>query len=108
MDVQLCHDLERLVATQIQSGRYARQEDVLHDVRSWLRERDPDGVVDQSTAPRPMSDEEFRQHLLRTGRVSQLPAADRKDWPQEPWEPIRVEGEPVSRTILRERRSLIG
>jgi itaconate CoA-transferase len=26
-----------------------------------------------------MSDEEFRQHLLRTGKVSQLPAADRKD-----------------------------
>jgi hypothetical protein len=104
MDVQLCHDLERLVTAQIQSGRYAREEDVLRDVRAWLRERDPDEVVDQSTARRPMSDEEFRQHLLRTGRVSQLPAADREGQLQDAWEPIRVEGEPVSQTILRERR----
>jgi Arc/MetJ-type ribon-helix-helix transcriptional regulator len=100
MDVQLCHDLERLVTSQLQSGRYTREEDVIREVRAWLRERDPE----PSTARQPMSDEEFRQHLLRTGRVSQLPAADREDRPQEPWNPIRVEGEPVSQTILRERR----
>lgn len=100
MDVQLRHDLDRLVTTQLQSGRYPREEDVLQEVRAWLVARAP-----EPPGPRqPMSDEEFRQHLLRTGRVSQLPVADRKDQPQEPWEPIRVEGEPVSQTILRERR----
>jgi Arc/MetJ-type ribon-helix-helix transcriptional regulator len=104
MDVQLCHDLERLVAAQIESGRYARAEDVLRAVREWLRERDSESGFETSTARRPMSDEEFRQHLLRTGRVSQLPVADRKDQAQDPWKPIRVEGEPVSQTILRERR----
>ena len=104
MDVQLCHDLEQLVTSQLRSGRYTREEHILREVRAWLRERQPDEVPERSATPPPMSDDEFRQHLLRTGRVSRLPTGDRKSLPREPWEPIRVEGEPVSQTILRERR----
>lgn len=104
MDVQLCQDLDRLVNSQIKNGRYSRPEDVIREVRYWIRGRDPEPDPGPSRASRRMSDEEFRQHLLRTGRVSQLPAVDRKDRPREPWEPIRIEGEPVSQTILRERR----
>lgn len=104
MDVQLCDDLERLVTTQIQSGRYAREEDVIREVRAWLREHDHEEGLESAKAHRPMSDEEFRQHLLRTGRISQLPTAERKNQPQESWQPIRVEGEPVSQATLRERR----
>ncbi len=102
MDVEIREDLERLVNGRIQSGRYTR-EDVLRAVRAWLHEHD----VEESEHPavrQPMTDEELRQYLLRTGRISQLPTGDWKGQKEDHWKPIPVEGEPVSQTIIRERR----
>ena len=50
-----------------------------------------------------MTEEEFKQQLLRSGRVSSLPT------PSDPasrpaFQPISLEGEPLSETIIRERR----
>jgi hypothetical protein len=59
----------------------------------------------QSLAPRitEMTEEEFKQQLLKSGRVSSLPT------PSDPasrpaFQPISLEGEPLSETIIRERR----
>ena len=63
--------------------------------------------VEESEHPavrQPMTDEELRQYLLRTGRISQLPTGDWKGQKEDHWKPIPVEGEPVSQTIIRERR----
>src|SRR5262249_8146923 len=104
MDVQLCEDLERLVQAQLQSGRYTREEDVIQDVWAWLRDHQTGEASEQPSRPRPMTDAEFRGHLLRTARISELPVADGKGWTQGHWKPIPIEGEPLSQTILRERR----
>ncbi len=50
-----------------------------------------------------MTEEEFKQQLLKSGRVSSLPT------PSDPasrpaFQPITLEGEPLSETIIRERR----
>jgi hypothetical protein len=51
----------------------------------------------------PMSEEEFKQQLLRSGLMSSLPTpADPASRPV--FEPIAIEGEPLSETIIRERR----
>jgi hypothetical protein len=52
---------------------------------------------------RGMTEAEFKEHLLRTGRISSLPT------PAGPtsrpvFQPIALEGEPISETIIRERR----
>lgn len=48
------------------------------------------------------AEEAFKRHLLQTGLVSQLPAtpeaADEDDVP------VVVAGEPISETVIRERR----
>ena len=50
-----------------------------------------------------MTEAEFKQHLLRTGRISTLPnPADPASRPV--FQPIALEGEPLSETIIRERR----
>ena len=103
MDVEIREDLERLVSGCIQSGRYTR-EDVMRAIRAWLHEHDAEEESEHPAAPQPMTDEEFRQHLLRTGRISQLPTGDWKGRRDDAWKPIPVEGEPVSQTIIRERR----
>jgi hypothetical protein len=58
----------------------------------------------KATAPKKkMTEAEFDQHLLKIGLMSQLPdtAADYDD-PDDV--PIAIKGEPLSETVIRERR----
>lgn len=58
----------------------------------------------KATPPRKkMTEAEFDQHLLKIGLMSQLPdtAADYDD-PDDV--PVKIKGEPLSETIIRERR----
>jgi hypothetical protein len=50
-----------------------------------------------------MTEAEFDQHLLKIGLMSQLPdtAADYDD-PDDV--PVKIKGEPLSETVIRERR----
>jgi hypothetical protein len=54
-------------------------------------------------AKEPMTKDEFHRHLIELGLMSQLPdtAADYDD-PDD--EPIPIKGEPLSETVIRERR----
>jgi hypothetical protein len=54
-------------------------------------------------AKKPMTKEEFHRHLIEIGLMSRLPdtAADFDD-PAD--EPIPIKGEPLSETVIRERR----
>jgi len=54
-------------------------------------------------ARKPLTEAEFDQHLLSIGLLSQLPdtAADFDD-PED--QPIDIRGEPLSETVIRERR----
>jgi len=50
-----------------------------------------------------MTEAEFKQHLLKSGRTASLPTpADPASRPV--FQPITLEGEPLSETIIRERR----
>jgi hypothetical protein len=54
-------------------------------------------------AKKPMTKDEFHRHLIEIGLMSKLPdtAADFDD-PDD--EPIAIKGEPLSETVIRERR----
>jgi hypothetical protein len=46
---------------------------------------------------------EFDQHLLAIGLISQLPDTE-ADFDDPEDEPIKIKGEPLSKTVIRERR----
>jgi hypothetical protein len=50
-----------------------------------------------------MTGAEFDQHLLRIGLMSQLPDTD-ADFDDPDDVPVDIKGEPLSETVLRERR----
>ena len=79
----------------IQSGQFASVDDAIALAVSRLLRPPP--------AKTPLTEEELLQHMLAIGMISQLPdtAADFDD-PDD--EPIEIEGEPLSETIIRERR----
>jgi Arc/MetJ-type ribon-helix-helix transcriptional regulator len=95
MTIHLPEDVELALRAEVQSGRFASVDDVIVlAVRRLLR---------PPPAKTPLTQEELDQYMLAIGVISQLPdtAADFDD-PDD--EPIEIEGEPLSETIIRERR----
>lgn len=52
----------------------------------------------------PPSREEYEKYLLAKGIISHIPTRQPPSPEREAFKPIEVEGEPLSETIIRERR----
>jgi Arc/MetJ-type ribon-helix-helix transcriptional regulator len=112
MTIHLSKDLEQFVHDVVRAGLYTHEDDVIRDALNRLRQtmpRDPEVPGKKTTRARParrkkpLTREEFDQQLLALGLMSQLPdiSADFDD-PDD--QPIAIEGEPLSETVIRERR----
>lgn len=112
MTIDLPKDLERFVHAAIRSGRYKREEDVVRDALTRLRQSMPDGAAappkptksrKATSKKKPLNKEEFHRQLVKIGLMSQLPdtLADYDD-PDD--QPVDIQGEPLSETVIRERR----
>jgi hypothetical protein len=84
-------------------------EQVTRRAREFAGHRVRVTVLDELTAPtdpasqEKLAEEAFKLHLLATGLVSQFPTEPGAGTDEDD-APIVVSGEPVSETILRERR----
>lgn len=112
MNVILPKDLEQFVDDAVRAGRYARKADVIRDALTRLKEAMPEeaaaperraGPAEPARPKKPRSKEDFHRRLIKIGLMSQLPdtAADFED-PND--QPIEIQGEPLSETVIRERR----
>ncbi len=106
MTIHLSKDLEKFVHGAVRDGLYAREDDVIRDALLRLKQTMP-GKKTKHAKPaqqkKPLTRAEFDQKLLELGLITQFPdtAADFDD-PDD--EPIAIEGEPLSETVIRERR----
>src|SRR5438128_2119741 len=113
MTIHLPKDLERFVHEAVRAGRYAREDDVIRDALLRLQQAMPgDGAPARQSPKRakpakpkkkPLTAAEFDQHLLNLGLMSQLPDTD-ADFDDPDDQPIDIRGEPLSETVIRERR----
>jgi Arc/MetJ-type ribon-helix-helix transcriptional regulator len=113
MTIHLSTDLEQIVHDAVRAGLYAREDDVIRDVLTKLKETLPENTKTRAKkaksskpAPqkkKPLTEAEFDQHLLNIGLMSQLPDTD-ADFDDPDDEPITIKGEPLSETVIRERR----
>jgi Arc/MetJ-type ribon-helix-helix transcriptional regulator len=114
MTIHLSKDLEQIVDAAVRAGLYAREEDVIRDALTRLQQAMPNHArTTRKTAKRakaasqkpkkPLTEAEFDQHLLSIGLMSQLPDTD-ADFDDPDDEPITIKGEPLSETVIRERR----
>jgi Arc/MetJ-type ribon-helix-helix transcriptional regulator len=95
--IQLPEDLECGVRATVRSGAFASEDEVIAEaVRQFLRKQPP-------LAKTPMTEEELQRHMLEIGLLTQLPdtSADFDD-PED--QLVDIEGEPLSETVIRERR----
>jgi Arc/MetJ-type ribon-helix-helix transcriptional regulator len=114
MTIHLSKDLEQIVDAAVRAGLYARQEDVIREALTRLEQTMPKAARAARKAPKrtkgaaqkpkkPLTEAEFDQHLLSIGLMSQIPDTD-ADFDDPDDEPITIKGEPLSETVIRERR----
>jgi Arc/MetJ-type ribon-helix-helix transcriptional regulator len=100
MTIHLSKDQERFVHKAVLAGLYASEDDLFADAVERLRQAMPKPALEKK---KNLTEAEFKQHLLESGRISSLPTpADPASRPA--FQPITLEGEPLSETIIRERR----
>jgi Arc/MetJ-type ribon-helix-helix transcriptional regulator len=115
MTIHLSKDLEQFVHDAVRAGLYAREDDVIRDALTRLRQDMPAAATPpRKSAKRakpaqpkkkPLTRDELNQRLMAAGLITALPnpALDLDD--DDPDDaPVTIEGEPLSETIIRERR----
>lgn len=92
----MSQDVERVIQT-IQQLSASEQNKVLQ----WLEENKP--VIKANVAGEENLEREILERLLAKGLLSEIvePMTDDED---DEFEPIEIEGEPLSEMIIRERR----
>ncbi len=114
MTIHLSKDLEQIVHDAVRAGLYTHDDDVIRNALTRLQQTMPKPARAARKTPKrtnaaiqkpktPLTEAELQQHMLKIGLMTQLPdtAADFDD-PEDV--PITIKGEPLSETIIRERR----
>ncbi len=112
MTIHLSKDLQQFVHDAVQAGHYASENDVVNDAVARLRQAMPGDVATPARRTKhakpakqkkPLSKEDFHRHLVEIGLMSQLPDTD-ADFDDPDDQLIKIKGEPLSETVIRERR----
>jgi Arc/MetJ-type ribon-helix-helix transcriptional regulator len=96
MTIHLPKELESSVRSLVQGGRFVSVDEAMAEAARLL-------LRQQSPARKPLTDAEFDQHLLEIGLMSQLPDTE-ADFDDPDDQLIDIKGEPLSETVIRERR----
>jgi putative addiction module CopG family antidote len=100
MTIQLPEDLERFVRSQVLSGHFTSENEAITEAVRLLRQR----KQEQEGQAIPLSEEEFERQLVTSGFLGGTPPRNSTATSQRDFQPIRIEGEPLSETVIRERR----
>ena len=89
------------VLTAIRKLSLEEAREVAEQLANYLREHEGAVLVSHEIEAR---EDEFERQLLAKGVISHIPTRDETDEEFDKFEPIEVAGEPLSETIIRERR----
>jgi putative addiction module CopG family antidote len=101
MTVHLPEDLERYVRSQVQSGYFASEDEAIAEAVRLLRQLNPAPMLPRAG---PLSEEELDRQLLQSGFLGSVPSRTAGSSTRRDFQPIPVAGEPLSETVIRERR----
>ena len=89
------------VLTEIGKLNLDEAREVAERLADYLREREREAIATRETEVR---EDEFERQLLAKGLITHIATRDETDEEFDRFEPIEVAGEPLSETIIRERR----
>lgn len=89
------------VLTEIRKLNLDEAREVAERLANYLREQESQALAAVETEAR---EDEFERQLFAKGVISHIPTRDETDEEFDRFEPIEVAAEPLSETIIRERR----
>jgi Arc/MetJ-type ribon-helix-helix transcriptional regulator len=96
MTIHLPEDLENSVRGLVQNGRFASVDDAMAEAARILLEK-------PAPTSAPVTEAEILQQMLDIGLMTKLPD-DAADFDDPDDQLIDIKGEPLSETVIRERR----
>jgi len=98
MTIHLPRDLENNILAAVHSGRFASVDDAMAEAVRLLLRQPP------AFAKKPLTEQELEQNLIESGFLASVPPP--RDAATLAWsfDPVKIEGEPLSETVIRERR----
>jgi Arc/MetJ-type ribon-helix-helix transcriptional regulator len=101
MTIHLPQDIERSIQAAVHDGHFLSIDDAMTEAARLLLR-----TLEERTrsAERPLSVQELEQTLLESGFLASVPPPHDPAAPAWSFEPVRIDGEPLSETIIRERR----
>jgi putative addiction module CopG family antidote len=91
MTIHLPEDLERFVQAEVSKGHFASADEAISRAVQLLRQR-----------AQQLTEDEWEQSLVQSGLLASIPP--RLTGAPRHFEAVRIQGEPLSETIIRERR----
>jgi Arc/MetJ-type ribon-helix-helix transcriptional regulator len=96
MTINLPSDLENAILSLVKGGQYASVDEAMDAAaRLLLRQHAP--------VRKPVTQADLDKYMLEIGLLSRLPDTD-ADFDDPDDQPITIQGEPLSETVIRERR----
>ncbi|HXU36863.1 MAG TPA: hypothetical protein VN937_10920 [Blastocatellia bacterium] len=89
------------VLSEIHKLSLDEAREVAERLEKYLREQETTMLATEDTEAR---EDEFERQLLAKGVINHIPSRDETDEEFDKFDPIDVAGEPLSETIIRERR----
>jgi putative addiction module CopG family antidote len=107
MTIHLPEHLERYVHDQVQAGLYPTEDEVVSDALERHRQAQQKPAMitrEPELTPEEMADQELQRRLLAAGIISEIKPPPRFLPVRERFTPVEIIGEPLSETVIRERR----
>ena len=112
MTIRLPENLEHSLLAEVQSGHFASIDEAMAEaVRLLLRHSKPGQADPRRPEDRPSdlteeerADQELQRRLLDAGLLSEIKPPLRDLTPYRDRQPVPIQGEPLSETVIRERR----
>lgn len=80
-------------------------QEIISEINKLPPEQQREVIESVDQGPKPlMSEREVLAHLYAKGIIGNIPDLSKWTDEDEDWEPIEVQGEPLSEMIIRERR----
>ncbi len=99
MTIHLPEDLERFVKAQVLSRHFDSEEEAIIQAVRLLRQQ-----KENTATPGTLSEDEWERQLMQSGLLASIPPLPAGAGMHRAFQPIKMEGEPLSETVIREHR----
>jgi Arc/MetJ-type ribon-helix-helix transcriptional regulator len=100
MTIHLPEDLARYVQNEVLCGHFASEQDAITEAVRLLRQRKQQ-TADQVKL---LTEDELERQLVESGFLASTPPRPLATSARREFQPITIQGEPLSETVIRERR----